>query len=100
MPVIRMQLPRFSSWAALSLACLCGLPFFSSTQAAPPAWPQFRGPGGDAVAPDGAPPLHFGPNTNVVWKTPVPPGHSSPCIWDDQIYLTAGENGTLVTVCF
>lgn len=58
-------------------------------------WPQFRGPGGNAIAENQSIPLTFGPEDNVRWKTPLPPGHSSPCIWDDRIFLT-GHDGTLL----
>ncbi|HKI30986.1 MAG TPA: PQQ-binding-like beta-propeller repeat protein [Gemmataceae bacterium] len=54
------------------------------------SWPQFRGPGGSAVAPEGLTfPTEIGPDKNVVWKTPLPPGHSSPVVHGDRIYLTA-----------
>src|SRR5262245_30526205 len=43
-------------------------------------WPQFRGPGGLAVAADTPIPTSFGPDAKVLWKTKLPPGHSSPCI--------------------
>jgi outer membrane protein assembly factor BamB len=53
-------------------------------------WPQFRGPGGRAAAPDGPKyPAEIGPDKNVLWKTPLPPGHSSPVVHGDRIYLTA-----------
>lgn len=66
-------------------------------------WPQFRGPGGQGIATDDAPlPVEFGPSTNVLWKTPLPLGHSSPCIWDDRIFLTAAntDERRLITLCF
>lgn len=56
--------------------------------AAPPQWPQFRGPNGSGVAEDAHPPIHFGAETNLLWKTALPPGHSSPCVWGDRIFLT------------
>lgn len=61
-------------------------------------WPRFRGPNGSGVAVDGSFPTVFGPETNVVWQTPLPPGHSSPCIWNDRIFLTAFENNELLTI--
>ncbi|MCY2962162.1 MAG: PQQ-binding-like beta-propeller repeat protein, partial [Planctomycetota bacterium] len=52
-------------------------------------WPQFRGPGGNGVAVSkGTLPTEIGPQKNVVWKTELPPGHSSPVVVGDRIYLT------------
>jgi outer membrane protein assembly factor BamB len=60
-------------------------------------WPQFRGPNCSGVSESARPPIDFGPGTNQLWKTPVPPGASSPCIWRDRIFLTAFEDGKLQT---
>jgi outer membrane protein assembly factor BamB len=58
-------------------------------------WPQFRGPNGSGIAPDDLPaPERFGPEKNVIWRTAVLPGHSSPCIWGDRIFLTAFDPET------
>ena len=54
-----------------------------------PTWPQFRGPEGRGVADDQAPPSEFGPKKNVLWKTALPSGHGSPCIWGNRIFVTA-----------
>ena len=52
-------------------------------------WPQFRGLNCSGIAGEGqAPPVEFGPARNVLWKTTVPTGHSSPCIWGEHIFLT------------
>ncbi len=64
------------------------------------AWPQFRGPHGSGVAETARPPLHFGPESNVVWQSTVPRGHSSPCIWGDHLFLTASEGGKLLVLDF
>jgi outer membrane protein assembly factor BamB len=54
------------------------------------AWPQFRGPNASGVAaPDAAPPLEFGPSKHLLWKQPMPQGHSSPAVWGDRVFLTA-----------
>src|SRR5262249_15899867 len=54
-----------------------------------PRWPQFRGPGGRGVAADKEKyPARFGPDTNMLWKTPLPLGNSSPCLWGDRIFVT------------
>ncbi len=62
-------------------------------------WPQFRGincSGRAAVGP--ALPTDVGPETNVVWKTALPPGHSSPIVVGDRLYLTAEREKTLLTI--
>jgi outer membrane protein assembly factor BamB len=63
------------------------------------SWPQFRGPGGAAVAVgDQKLPADLGPERNVIWKTELPPGHSSPVIHDDRIFLTAVRGAALLTI--
>ncbi|HEV3007084.1 MAG TPA: PQQ-binding-like beta-propeller repeat protein, partial [Pirellulales bacterium] len=91
------------------VACLLVFHGFGSAVGVAPAqetaearWPQFRGPGGQGVAREGMKlPAEFGPTTNVLWKTPLPSGYSSPCIWDDRIYLTGFDRETarLETIC-
>jgi outer membrane protein assembly factor BamB len=61
-------------------------------------WPQFRGPNAAGVSEDTSPPTEFGPDKNVVWKTTLPPGHSSPSIAGDKIFVTAAENDKLFTI--
>jgi outer membrane protein assembly factor BamB len=57
-------------------------------------WPQFRGVNGSGVAEATGLPAQFGPKKNVVWKTEVPFGHSSPVIVGGVIYLTGAEGGS------
>ena len=63
-------------------------------------WPQFRGPNSSGVSESATPPVDFGPGTNQIWKTSVPPGASSPCVWRDRIFLTAFDGGALQTLCY
>jgi hypothetical protein len=63
-------------------------------------WPQYRGPNAIGVTEDKNIPLEMGPSTNVVWKAPVPPGHSSPILVGPRIFLTAVENEKLYTMAF
>lgn len=60
-------------------------------------WLRFRGPGGAGVAEGSSLPRQIGPDTNVVWKTPVLKGKSSPVVTADRIFLTGHENGKLFT---
>jgi outer membrane protein assembly factor BamB len=85
---------------ALALAFFCVAGWSAAGDEA--RWPQFRGPGGQGVGRDGLRlPVEFGMNSKVVWKTPLPRGHSSPCVWDEHIYVTAfdGKTKTLETIC-
>ncbi|MDG1890697.1 MAG: PQQ-binding-like beta-propeller repeat protein [Verrucomicrobiota bacterium] len=61
-------------------------------------WPQFRGPSGQGRAPDARLTLPFGPETAVLWKREVPPGHASPCIWGDILFLSAFDSDQLTTI--
>lgn len=73
----------------------------ASLTLAPPesAWPQFRGPNGGGRAVGKAElPATIGPNQHVVWKRDLPPGHSSPVVFGDRIYLTAVRDSKLVTM--
>ena len=65
-----------------------------------PWWPQFRGPNSSGVG-TGTPPVHFGPGQNVLWKTAVAAGLSSPVVWDGRIFLTEFDQATrqLSTLC-
>ena len=62
-------------------------------------WNQFRGPNGSGVAKDCQPPLKP-ESSHQAWKTPIPPGLSSPVILEGKIFLTAVENDRLVTLAF
>ena len=62
-------------------------------------WTQFRGPNGSGVSPSKGLPEHFDLQTNVVWRTALPLGHSSPVFTTDHIFVTAFEGKTLLTIC-
>jgi outer membrane protein assembly factor BamB len=82
--------------AALLIACAVAVPL--KVEAG--SWTQFRGPNSSGVAADELPlPAQIGPTQNVIWKTPLPPGHSSPLIHGERIYLTAvRDHKTLLTL--
>jgi outer membrane protein assembly factor BamB len=87
----------------LSQTMLLVTPLLAAVLAAPrlPAadWPQFRGPNccGRTASPERLP-VKIGPNTHVLWKTALPPGHSSPIVAGDRIYLTAVRHKRLLTL--
>jgi outer membrane protein assembly factor BamB len=61
-------------------------------------WPRFRGPNGTGVAETSALPDSIGRDKHVVWKIALPPGHSSPVIGGDRIFLTGFEGEKLFTI--
>src|SRR4029079_6029672 len=63
--------------------------FAPSTRAGAEDWSQFRGPNGTGVSVTSNLPVEFGPGKNMLWKTDLPPGHSSPVLTRDRIYVTA-----------
>lgn len=74
----------------MRLAALHVLACFLASAESPSNWPQFRGPNGSGVATTPAtPPTRFAGGSKLLWKTPLPSGHSSPAIWGDRIFLTA-----------
>ncbi len=63
-------------------------------------WPQFRGPNSSGLGAEGQNfPVEFGPEQNLLWKTSLRRGHSSPCIRGDNIFITARSGKSLETLC-
>jgi outer membrane protein assembly factor BamB len=62
-------------------------------------WSQFRGPNASGVSNETGILDDFGPAKNVIWKTALPPGHSSPSIGDDRIFVTGYENKKIWVFC-
>lgn len=102
-----MKSPRFvkTGTTPFFFAMRCGtfaslLLLNAATTPAAEWWPQFRGPHGSGVATSGSFPAHFGPRSNLVWKVAAPPGGSSPCIWESNLFLAAFNDRRLETLCF
>jgi outer membrane protein assembly factor BamB len=99
------------SWAIASLATgALAVATAADVRTDESRWPQFRGPGGLAAAPDGVGtgagagakyPVDFGPASGVLWKTALPAGNSSPAVWGERIFLTAFDKSQkrLETIC-
>ena len=77
------------SWSALLAIFLV----LSSLQAA--EWTRFRGPDGLGVVETDGIPDEFGPEKNVVWKTPLPTGKSSP-VYPNRACLRGARQGGVV----
>src|SRR5262245_26896521 len=89
MEFIRMTRFKCFSLAALTVAT-------AASVAAADNWPQWRGPGGQGISTEAQLPAEWGPAKNIAWKTELPPGHSSPIVWGDRIFVTAAIEGEAV----
>jgi outer membrane protein assembly factor BamB len=93
-----MKLPVKKSAMILMMVC-----FFATSLLAQNSYPsQFRGDNSLGIAPsDAAPPRNLHPQENLAWKTVISPGVSSPCIWEDKIFLTGSSStdSALITYC-
>jgi outer membrane protein assembly factor BamB len=85
---------RRIAYGSLVLCVLAAAPDDALAQ-----WPQFRGPNGSGVDSASGYPVAFSPTTNLVWKTAVPYGQSSPVVAGSRVYLTASEGDRLLTIC-
>jgi hypothetical protein len=84
------------AWFVSGLFCVVGSQ--PGAQNTVVQWPRFRGPNGSGVSEIDKPPIVFGPSASRLWQAPVPPGHSSPVVWQDRIFLTAVDKGRLVVI--
>lgn len=63
-------------------------------------WPQFRGPEGSGIASGNEKlPVEFNSTKNMIWKSEISKGNSSPVIWGDHIFLTGYAEKILETIC-
>lgn len=61
-------------------------------------WTRFRGPNGTGVSDATGLPVAFGPSKSVIWKAPLPPGHSSPVLTRTHVFLTGFEDDKLLVI--
>jgi len=92
MRLMNKRYPRHSLSILMIVATLC------ATVAADDEWTRFRGPNGTGLSSSRNLPVEFGPEKNVVWKTPLPPGHSSPILSRTHIFVTAIEGTKLYVI--
>src|SRR5882724_820516 len=83
-----------------ALFCLIVVAAASAVYGAPPASPAFRGPNSSGVSADAKPPVKISPTNSVLWKIQVPWSPSSPCVCDDQLFLTTFAEHELQTRCY
>jgi len=66
-------------------------------------WPGFRGPGGLGISAYTNVPTNWNGKTRegILWKKKVPlPGHSSPVLWGDRIFVTGADKDKREVYCF
>ncbi len=64
-------------------------------------WPQWRGLRNDGHSSEQHLPTTFGPDKNIVWKTQLPGrGSSTPCVWQDRIFITSLDGDEVLLMCF
>ena len=63
-------------------------------------WSRFRGPNGSGISNDTGFPTEFGPGKNLVWKSSVRLGKSSPVLTAKHLFLTGHADDKLYTQCF
>jgi outer membrane protein assembly factor BamB len=61
-------------------------------------WPSWRGPHLNGTA-DGKFPIEWSGQKNLVFKIAFPAGGSSPIVWGDRIYVTAGKDSRNILTC-
>lgn len=82
--------PPYRAWPIVAM--FVAVAFFGTVAASgiETNWPQWRGPQANGAATDADPPIDWGEEENIRWKTPLPgKGHSTPVVWDNQLFLTA-----------
>ena len=63
-------------------------------------WPQWRGPKNNGHSGETNVPTEWGPEKNILWKLPLPgQGSSTPCVWDDKIFITCPDENDIVLMC-
>jgi len=84
---------RLVASASLALA-------LAVSHAAAENWSRFRGPNGSGIVEDGEYPPELNPDKNLLWKTAARPGKSSPVLTERYVFVTAFDEGKLLTQCF
>lgn len=84
---------RFLVSAPLLALALVGAALAARGARAGDDWTRFRGPNGSGVT-ESAVPVEFG-ERDFDWKIELPGiGHSSPVVWGERVFITAGDEDT------
>lgn len=80
-----------------SLVVMAPVAMLCASVAAGDEWNRFRGPNGNGISTAANLPVDLDP-AGAVWKTPLPPGHSSPVLTRNRIFLTAHDGESLQVI--
>jgi outer membrane protein assembly factor BamB len=81
--------------SVVALLLLVSLPNGADAQ-----WTQFRGPNGSGVGASRGYPVEFSTSKNLLWKTAIPFGRSSPVVAGGLLFVTASDGDRLITIAF
>src|SRR4029078_11544299 len=80
------RMPAMRILASLAIAGVVLVPAVRA--ASPPAWAQFRVPGGAGIADDATLPVSWSTTEHVAWTANLPGrGWSSPIVWGDPGFV-------------
>jgi outer membrane protein assembly factor BamB len=82
---------------AARVACAVAIAAFAGLDLHGEEWARFRGPNGTGVSPIEKLPIDLEP-ARALWKTRLSPGHSSPVLASDRLFVTAHEGGALLVI--
>jgi hypothetical protein len=90
----RTKTSAFTLTVTAMMSLASGLASAAGSAAIQSNWPQWRGPNGDGVVPQGNPPLEWSETSNVKWKATIPgTGHATPIIWGDRVFVLTAVPG-------
>jgi len=78
-------------------------PTYASMEEKREQWHRFRGPGGAGVSVFSNIPTQWDGETGqgIVWKAKIPlPGHNSPVVWKDRVFLSGADPNGRQAYCF
>jgi len=89
--MVRPVAPGGRTRAAMALAVLC----ISVVAVQAENWPRFRGPNGQGISDAATIPVTWS-EQDYKWKIELPGGgHSSPVVWEDNVFVTCGDDKTM-----
>ena len=95
-----MQTHRFRVLQSVFfIGFVCSMASATVGSAAEP-WPQWRGGNLDGMSRETSLPTKWSKTQGILWSVELPgAAGSTPCVWDDKIFLTTADQGKLSLLC-